>query len=129
MLNAGMFSNVNNRQILIAIFVVAVALRIWSLGAADMIDDEIYYTFRSIGYLDYVGVNEQTTPLYWFNPLPSWAQLSFHDHPPLVFLIQHFFLSLFGVSVFVARLPFVLAGLGSVFLIYLITKRLFDQKT
>src|SRR3989338_10970562 len=94
-----------------------------------MIDDEIYYTFRSIGYLDYVGVNEQTTPLYWFDPLPGWTHLSFHDHPPLVFLIQYLFLSLFGVSVFVARLPFVLAGLGSVYLIFLITKKLFDERT
>ena len=71
MLNAGMFSNVNNRQILIAIFVVAVALRIWSLGAADMIDDEIYYTFRSIGYLDYLGFEEQTTPILWFDQPPG----------------------------------------------------------
>jgi len=122
-------SQFKTKHILFAIFLAASLLRLWSLGSADLIDDESYYTFRSIGYVDDVGVNEQTTPLYWFNPLPGWAHLSFHDHPPLVFLIQHFFLSLFGMSVFVARLPFVLAGLGSVFLIYLITKRLFDQKT
>src|SRR3989344_3573040 len=122
-------SQFKTKHILFAIFLAASLLRLWSLGSADLIDDESYYTFRSIGYLDYVGVNEQTTPLYWFNPLPGWAHLSFHDHPPLVFLIQHFFLSLFGVSVFVARLPFVLAGLGSVFLICLIAKKLFDQRT
>lgn len=124
-----MLSQLKTKHILLVIFLVAALLRLWSLGSADMINDEIYYTFRSIGYLDYVGVNEQTTPLYWFDPLPGWAHLSFHDHPPLVFLIQYLFLNLFGVSVFVARLPFVLAGLGSVFLIYLITKKLFDQKT
>lgn len=124
-----MFNQIKTKHILAVIFLVAVVVRFWSLGAADMIDDEIYYTFRSIGYLDYVGVNEQTTPLYWFNPLPGWTHLSFHDHPPLVFLIQHLFLSLLGVSVFVARLPFALAGLASVFLIYLITKKLFDERT
>ena len=124
-----MFNQLKTKHLLFIIFLVAALLRLWSLGSADMIDDEIYYTFRSIGFLDYVGVNEQTTPLYWFDPLPAWAHLSFHDHPPLVFLIQHLFFSLFGVSVFVARLPFVLAGLGSVFLIYLIAKKLFDQRT
>ena len=47
----------------------------------------------------------------------------------MVFLIQYLFLNLFGVSVVAARLPFVLAGLGSVYLIFLITKKLFDERT
>ena len=124
-----MFSSAKTKKIFFGILILAAILRFWALGAADMIDDEIYYTFRSIGYLDYVGAAEQTTPVDWFYPLPGWTHLSFHDHPPLIFLVQHLFFQLFGVSIFVSRLPLALAGLVSLWLVYLITKKLFTETT
>ncbi|MDD5110523.1 MAG: glycosyltransferase family 39 protein [Patescibacteria group bacterium] len=123
------FSGQRSRNIFIAIIIAAAVLRFWNLGGPDMVTDEVYYALRGIGYLDYIGSTLQSTPLFWFDPLPSWTQLSMHDHPPLTFLVEHLFFAMFGVSVFVARLPFALAGIGSVFLIYLIGRKMFDERT
>jgi hypothetical protein len=54
--------------------------------------------------------------------------LSFHDHPPLVFLVQHFSIKLFGENPFAIRLPSVLAGLTSIFFLYLIGRRLYSSE-
>jgi len=120
---------IKTRTIIIAVILAAVILRLWALSNDDMLTDEVYYSLRSIGFLDYAGMEKQSTPLDWFVPLPGWTHLSFHDHPPLVFIIQHLFFLLFGVSIFVSRLPFALAGVISVYLIYLIAKKTFDEKT
>ncbi len=122
------FSGTRNRNILLAILAVAAGLRFWNLGGADMVNDEVYYALRGIGYLDYIGSTRQSTPLFWFNPLPAWTKFSMHDHPPLVFLVAYLFFGLFGVSTFVARLPFALAGIGSVFLVYLIGRKMFGER-
>lgn len=122
------FSSIRNRNILVIILAVAAVLRFWNLGGPDMVTDEVYYALRGIGYLDYIGSSRQSTPLFWFNPLPDWTKLSMHDHPPLVFAVAYAFFSLFGVSTLVARLPFALAGIGSVFLVYLIGRKMFDER-
>ncbi|MEK7501217.1 MAG: glycosyltransferase family 39 protein, partial [Patescibacteria group bacterium] len=108
--------------ILIAIAALAAFLRLAGLGSDELIFDEGLYAFRSIGYLDYLDSASQTTPVQWLqdSSLPGWLKLSFHDHPPLVFLVQHIFFKLFGDSLFVARLPSALGGIVSVFLFYLI---------
>ncbi len=100
---------------------------LWNAGNQDLVGDESSYSFRSVGYLDYLGTSAQTQPVDWYNgqPLPWWTHLSFHDHPPLVFLIQHLFFSIFGDSIFVARLPSIFAGVVSILLLYLIIKKLF----
>src|SRR3989344_6030741 len=85
--------------------------------------------------LDFDEAAEQTTPLEWFDPLktggesdiPWWTALSFHDHPPLVFLIQHFFMRIFGESRLGFRLPSALFGIASVWLLYLIGKELYSK--
>lgn len=114
------------RWIIIVILIVAALLRLINITQADVISDEAHYAYRAIGYLDYMVSDNQQTPVDWFgrDNLPAWTKLSFHDHPPLVFLIQYIFFSLFGVSLFILRLPFLLAGLGSVWLVYLIGKNL-----
>jgi 4-amino-4-deoxy-L-arabinose transferase-like glycosyltransferase len=102
------------------IIILAAVLRLWQLGAADVITDEVFYAFRGLGYLDYdVGLT-QTSPIQWLDVRPWWSRLSFHDHPPLIFLINFFFLKLGGISTWIIRLPAVIAGLGSVVLVYLI---------
>src|SRR6185503_7671673 len=103
--------------ILVSILALAGLLRLWQLGAADVITDEALIGFRSIGYFDFFASPYQTTPYEWFSVVPDWAKISFHDHPPLLFLIQHWFIVLLGQSVFVLRLPLALCGIASVYLL------------
>src|SRR3989344_2184009 len=122
---------ISEKQLLIAILLLAAALRFWALGSTEFFHDEGFKAFRSIGYLDYLQNDAQTTPIQWFKDaavLPWWTKLSFRDHPPLFFLIQNLFFKLFGVSLFVARLPSAVAGILSIWLIYLISKKTFDCK-
>jgi 4-amino-4-deoxy-L-arabinose transferase-like glycosyltransferase len=72
-----------------------------------------------------MDANTQTTPVDWFEAIPWWSKLSFHDAPPLVFILQFLTFKLFGISTFTARLPFALAGLGSVILLYFVIKKLY----
>ena len=113
---------------LLLILVVAGVLRFYQLGLADVITDEVLIAFRSIGYIDFFSSPYQTTPWEWFSTLPWWLKLSFHDHPPLIFLIQHWFFQLLGQNIIALRLPFALAGIFSVFLLYLIGKNLFNHR-
>jgi hypothetical protein len=68
----------------------------------------------------------QTTPVQWFRDreLPAWTKLSLHDHPPLYFYTTHLFAAAFGDSLFVLRLPSALAGIFSIYLIYLLLRKL-----
>lgn len=119
---------ITEKQILLAILVLAAILRLWGLGSAEFFHDEGFKAFRSIGYLDYLQIDEQTTPVQWFKDAPSlpwWTSLSFHDHPPVFFLIQNLFFKIFGISLFAARLPSAIAGVFSVYLLYLISKKTF----
>ena len=111
------------------IVILASVLRFYNLSSADVITDEALISFRSIGYIDFFVSPYQTTPFEWFSDIPTWASLSFHDHPPLVFAIQHLFFNLFGQSIFILRLPFVMFGIATVYLSYLLGKRLFNHQT
>lgn len=113
---------------LFLILLIAISLRFWNLSRADVLTDEILIAFRSIGYIDFFSSPYQTTPWEWFSDIPNWARLSFHDHPPLVFLVQHVSFKLLGQNLIALRLPFVLAGVASVFLLYLVGKKLFNEK-
>lgn len=117
------------RETIFLIFITALAaiLRFFRLTRADMIGDPAHYSFRSIGYVDTVISQLQTTPLHWFGYFPWWSKLSFHDHPPLSFLIQHFFFKIFGISLSVARLPHALFGVFSVVALYFLVKRLYGK--
>ena len=114
--------------LLLLILLLAGTLRFYQISRADVITDESLFAFRSIGYIDFFVSPYQTTPYEWFSDIPNWARISFHDAPPLVFLIQHFSFVIFGQNLFALRLPFVLAGILSVPLIYLIGKKLFAEK-
>lgn len=121
---------------LFGILALATILRLWNLPAGDITgNDEVLYGFRAIGMLDYDNAPKQTTPLEWQDPsadsgqVPWWAKLSFHDHPPLAFLIQNIFMKIFGENVFAFRLPSALLGILSIYLVYLIGSRLFSKNT
>lgn len=116
---------------LLGILAVSFAIRFWGIGNADMLGDEAAQAFRSIGYLDYLGSSFQTQPVDWFKDevLPRWTLLSFHDDPPLFFVIQHIFFNIFGDTGLTARLLGILSGTFSTLLIYLISKKIFQSKT
>ncbi|MDO8429910.1 MAG: glycosyltransferase family 39 protein [bacterium] len=124
-----MFSyKISEKQILLAIILFGALLRFWGLGSAEFFHDEGLFAFRSIGYLDYIQNDNQTTPVQWFtnqSQLPWWTSLSFHDHPPLFFIIQQISFNLFGDSFFAARLPSAVSGILAIYLVYLILKRFF----
>ena len=122
---------ITEKHLLIAILLFGAILRFWGLGSAEFYHDEGFTAFRSIDYLDYMNNDDQTTPVQWFENLPVlpwWTHLSFHDHPPLFFLLQFFSFKLFGDSLFAARLPSALAGIFSVYIIYLLSDKIFRNK-
>lgn len=108
------------------ILLLAGFLSLTFISSADPVGDDAVYSARAVGRLDFMFSKEQTTPLQWFAHTPWWSRLSYHDMPPLVLFIQHIFLS-FRESIFFAKLPFVLMGLGAVLLTYLWTSRLYNQ--
>lgn len=113
----------------VLVVVLIFVLRILPISYGDLYSDNAINSFRAYGWFDYLGMSGQSGPFEWLGHIPSWALLSFHDAPPLGFLVQHMFFSLFGDSVVVVRLPFVLAGIVSVFLVYFLLKKLSDRKT
>lgn len=116
-------------KIIILIILLATVIRFYDLGRGDVISDESLYIFRSIGYLDFVFAAEQPSTIQLLESVDyAWTKLSFHDHPPLVFLWQHWFIKLFDPDLWAARFLSALLGIVSVYLIYLIGKRLFFEK-
>ena len=115
------------KWVLLGILVLAFLLRLWGAGNYDLFGDEAVDAFRGVGYIDFLGTSFQTQPIDWYKDtvLPWWTHLSFHDFPPMAMIIQHIFFSLFGDSILTARLPAIFLGTFSVYLIFLIVRRLF----
>jgi 4-amino-4-deoxy-L-arabinose transferase-like glycosyltransferase len=119
----------NNKKLLFAILFLATILRLCFLSRGDVVSDEASYAFRGIGMMDFDEASLQTTPWEWTDPnIPFWAKLSFHDDPPIVFLVQHFSMGIFGTNNFGIRFPSAILGILSVWLVYLIGRRLFSEK-
>src|SRR3989338_6676715 len=97
------------KLLFVAILAIGAGFIFFRLTRADMLGDDATYALRSIGYFDYLASAEQTTPVQWFGYRPWWSFLSFHDHPPLYFLIHYTAFKLFGVSALAARVPTALA--------------------
>ncbi|TSC76601.1 MAG: hypothetical protein G01um101431_734 [Parcubacteria group bacterium Gr01-1014_31] len=110
--------------ILLSILLVAGFLRFWQLGHADVVTDEAFYGIRSLGYLDFLGTQAQGTPAEWYDVQPWWAYLSFHDHPPLTFVLQHFSLRMFGENAWGLRMPSAIAGIAVIYLLYVLGRKL-----
>lgn len=118
-----------NARIIFVILITAALLRVVSLSAGDTLSDEVGYAFRAIGMLDFDEAEQQTTPLEWFDPfIPSWTKLSFHDHPPLVFFVQHVFMDIFGETNFGFRFPSALLGIACVYLLYRMCSLLYSTR-
>lgn len=120
-------SSVQWHYLLFIILFIGAVLRIYQLSAADAYTDETLYGFRSIGLIDYTASPRQPSVWQWLQPVPAWAHLSFSDHPPLVFWLQNLSFSVFGVNTVALRLPSVVAGVVSIFLLYLVGRKLFNE--
>ncbi|MDP3727415.1 MAG: glycosyltransferase family 39 protein, partial [bacterium] len=109
------------RYALVAALAFGFGMRVWNLAGPDMAVDDALYSLRSIGYVDYVAAtNRQTTPVIWFSELQWWQRLSFHDGPPLGFLVQWLSFQIGGDNLLAARLPFVAAGVASIAAVFLL---------
>jgi len=118
-----------NKKILFAVLFLAAVLRLSFLSRGDVVNDEVFYGFRGIGMMDFDEAPLQPTPLEWTDPnAPFWTKLSFHDHPSLVFLAQHFSMDVFGANNFGMRFPSAILGILSVWLVCLVGKHLFSER-
>lgn len=113
----------NKRLMLTGILALALVLGAWGLPRADIQSDLSINSFRALGWLDYLGAVGQTTPIQWFGTIPWWGVLSFHDHPPLVFLLQHLTYRILGDTTIATFLPFLISGLAALVLVYMIAKK------
>lgn len=123
-----MWAKKNHLIILIGIILIASFLRFYRITYHDSYTDEAILAFHDIGLIDYDTSDVQTTPWQWFPEVPWWGHLSFHDHPIFFFLLQHWALKIFDINLFAVRLPAVLAGIGSVLLMWFIGKKLFNER-
>lgn len=113
--------------LLIAILALAAALRLWGVTRHDVIDDEALMAFRSYGWLD-TWFGSMRSPVDLFTSEQWWQTLSFHDHPPLHFWVEHLSFRWLGPTVLALRLPFVAAGMLVVILAYVVGRQLFDHR-
>ena len=98
------------------ILVLATLLRTYGLGLSEFHGDEVMIIGRSIAL--------SKAP---YAPLNLGIILA-HIHPPVEIVLPIPFLLLLGVTEFTARLPFALAGIVSVYLIYRVSRRLFSRE-
>ncbi len=119
-----------NWQTILLVFIglIIIITRFVPISFGDLYDDNAINSFRAYGWFDYLGTSGQSAPFEWLGYVPTWGNLSFHDAPPLAFFIQHIFFVFFGGNVVVARLPFVLAGVASIFLVYFLLKKITNQR-
>lgn len=113
---------ITKQKILLLVVCFILFFRFVNLTVNDLYTDDALYSFRALGWFDHLG-DRQTAPVQWFGYIPIWANLSFHDAPPLVFAIQKIFFTFLGPTTLAARLPFAIASIGVLFLFYFLLKK------
>ncbi len=103
-----------NYIILFLISLAAAFLRFYKLGDFSLSNDEL----SALNRLQFSNFNDLITK----GVLPDY-------HPALVQVFLYYWTKLFGLSPFVIRLPFILLGIASVPLAYLLGKRWFNQES
>lgn len=106
------------------ILILSAALRLYSLDKfpAGLNADEAAIGYNAWSLIE-TGKDEHGV---------SWPLVfrSFDDYkPPVYFYLVLPFVKLFGLTVWSVRLPSAILGVASVYLIYLVTNKLFDKKT
>lgn len=114
----------NTKWLLITLITVSFFLRIWRIDYPNTpIWDEVYYTDTAKQYLQ----NNQN--LWNYNTKPPAGHFYVWEHPPLASEMMALFMKLFNnTDVFIIRLPSVLLGTLSIYLVYLLGNILFKNK-
>ena len=97
--------------VILAIFVVGLALRLYALGSESLWWDEVY------------AISRMAHP----GPLEIIRLSSTDNNPPLFYLLLHYWMPLAGDSAFSVRLPSAIAGALTVLVMYRIGTLLFDR--
>lgn len=117
-------SEKQKRVALIAILGFALITRIFKLGSPPaMYFDEVYHAFTAQTMM---GADRIKAWEWWNTPPEGFAYE--WTHPPLAKLGMVLGMSIFGQNSFGWRIPGVLLGVGSVFLVYLIAKKVFNDE-
>ncbi|HET7099214.1 MAG TPA: glycosyltransferase family 39 protein [Patescibacteria group bacterium] len=105
------------------ILIFAFATRVFELGSPPKeYFDEVYHAFTARSIL-----NGDIKAWEWWNTPPEGFAYEW-THPPIAKLGMVLGMKIFGENSFGWRIPGALLGVGSVFMVYLIAKRLFDDE-
>ncbi len=100
-----------NELILLIILILGLFLRIYDLGNESMWEDEVFsIRLANLGFFQIVGETSQDV------------------HPPLYYMILHYWINLFGNSEFSTRFLSVIFGFFAIFMIYKVGSLIFDRE-
>src|SRR3989344_4453504 len=112
-----------NNLLLLGVLVFGLVIRLYSLDKAPA---ALYWDEMDVGYQAYSFL--KTGKDYFGNFLPLYFHSFFDFRTPLYIYFTVPFVAVFGLNAYSVRLVAVLAGVASIFLIYLISKELFKEK-
>ncbi len=118
-------SKIKSKYILYVILAFAFAVRVFNLGSpTEMYFDEVYHAFTAVTMMG----EDSAKAWEWWNTPPEGFAYEW-THPPLAKLGMVLGMSIFGQNSFGWRIPGAILGVGSVYLIYLIAKKIFKDET
>lgn len=114
----------NNKSWLLAILILGGLLRLWGLGSNP---PGLYWDEVSLGWNAYsilkTGMDEHGR----FFPIDTFYAFGDYKPPAYIYAVVPT-IFLFGLNEFAIRLPSALAGIGLIFITYLLGKELFNKK-
>lgn len=118
-----MFKKIKKQYLLIAILVIAAILRLYNIWYPNQyVFDEVYHAFTAKEFL----LNHQEAWEWWNTPPPGVAYE--WTHPPLAKEIMALSMGILHTQdSWAYRLPGVLFGVLSVYLVYLLTKKILEM--
>ena len=102
--------------ILLLIIFLGLSLRLYQLGKESPSLDELLTIFHS--FLFTPPGDLSVLVKYWFS----------NGHFPTYFIMMHYWMKLFGTGEAAVRFPSVIFGVLSIWLVFLLARRLFDEK-
>ncbi len=113
------------KLILITILIFAFATRVFALWSPNSeYFDEVYHAFTAKVMMG----SDAAKAWEWWNTPPTGFAYEW-THPPMAKLGMVLGMLLFGQNSFGYRIPGALLGVGSVFLVYLIARKIFNDET
>lgn len=114
----------HKKALLVAILAFAFISRVYNLGEPVVeYFDEVYHAFTAK-----VILHDDPKAWEWWNTPPEGFAYEW-THPPLAKLGMFLGMKVFGENSFGYRIPSALLGVGIVYLIYLLSKKLFNDET